>query len=283
MLDRRIFLTSTLTAMAVLPGTNSANAKVFVGIAKRKIGDIMVTALLDGVATFGTAGDTAINAHLIEIGNRKILVDGGMSSTYGTRNGNLLAAIKLAGVTPEEIDTLFCTHMHPDHVASFVTKYRGVEPTFSNAELVLHKNENTFWRHPPANVANFAPDALAVLSAYADRTRLVPDKVEIASGITVKYLPGHTPGHSGLIVSSGDETLLLWADLIVSGERQFADPEWNHTFDNDHSQATETRKSVLEMASREKLEIGGSHLNFPSFGRVEKLASGYKFHPWSIP
>ena len=93
------------------------------------------------------------------------------------------------------------------------------------------------------------------------------------------HLPGHTPGHSGLMLSSGDDTMLLWGDIVHVGPVQFARPEMTIPFDVDQPAAAEQRARVLDMVATDRLEVGGSHIDFPSFGFIETAGDGYAFVP----
>ena len=298
--------TATLYAFpaAAGPAGDKTQTQV-IGVNQRGVGDIKVTALLDGYiqiepsnltgsdeATIktlmskaflsGKSVDTSINAYVIEAGERVILVDGGAGDAFGPTGGKLGAALALAGYTPESIDGVFCTHLHPDHVALLTD---GEKARFGGATFYTHEAEAAFWSNNDnfagANeqVTNFRAMALRTLLAYRDATNLVKDGETIAPGVDIKHLPGHTPGHSGLLLSSGDASMLLWADIVHVGVMQFANPGWTIPFDADQPQAAKTRKALFDMVATDRLEVAGSHIDFPSFGHLEKAGQGYSFTP----
>src|SRR6056297_450553 len=136
-----------------------------------RIGDIDVTILTDGARSFeaalfpnadaahveallARAGEAEIrtncNAALLDDGRRKVLVDTGPRDLFGPTAGNLPAALNEAGVDPEEIDVLFVTHLHPDHIAGAVDAEGNA--VFPNAELVVMEDDRAFW----ADASNFA-------------------------------------------------------------------------------------------------------------------------------
>ena len=266
--------------------------------ATRKIGAAEVTILTDGGISFtadlfpGTdeahiralldkAGaqeiETNFNAVLIRNGGRVILADAGPRDLFGPTCGFLPAALKEAGVAPEEVDTLFATHLHPDHVAGMITA-EG-EAVFANATLVLPEAERIFWSDESKTtgdpLADWGQLARAVLAAYGDRLRPIGATDEIAPGLTAISLPGHTPGHSGWRLASGDAQLLHVGDIIHAPALQAADPEVGIAFDLDMDTARQTRKRLLdELASDGALFTGGQYLH-PAFHQVERSGQGY--------
>lgn len=302
MLDRRRFIALS-AAFSVLPLAGAGAATQVVGVYRRGVGDAVVTSLLDGYLeldpamltgsdeetnarllreAFLSAGpvNTAINAYAIETGDRTVVVDGGAGSAFGPTSGMMPTALEAAGVTPESVDVVVATHLHPDHIGVFA---REGAATFPNAELVLHPAEHAFWTDEanfagaPDMMRNFAAMARAAIAPYAERTRMLEDGATVAPGVEVMALPGHTPGHCGLMVTSGDAAVLLWGDIVHIGPIQFARPQVTIPFDVDQPMAAATRARVLDMAATDRLEIAGSHVDYPSFGHVERAGEGYRF------
>ncbi len=309
MVSRRALL-GTAAGFTLLPFAGlSANATTL-GIQRRAVGDIHITALLDGyfgldpAMLVGVDADaipalleqsflqvgpvnTAINAYVIEAGDRRILVDGGTGGVFGPTTGKLTEALAAADIDAATIDTVFCTHLHPDHIGALND---GDAPRFAAAELVAHEAEPAFWSDDSnfadagEEVQGYARAAQAALAAYADRTTLIQDKAEIAPGVTARHLPGHTPGHTGLLLSSNGETLLLWADIVHLGPIQFARPEVTIPFDVDQPAAAATRLALMDEVATDRVMIAGSHVVFPSFGHIERRANGgYAFAPARWP
>ncbi len=301
-LSRRTVIAGA-SATLTLFATGAGAATQVAGVYRRGVGDITLTALLDGHIDLdpamltgadaetnarllaeafldGPAVATSINAYLVETGDRRIMVDGGAAGAFGPTAGQLGRAVAAAGIDPASVDTLFTTHGHPDHVG---LHQQDGAATFANAELVMHEAEPAFW----ADDGNFAGADEQTLSfvriardafaAYGGRTTLIADGAEIAPGVTAMHLPGHTPGHTGLMLASGGEALLLWADLVHIGPVQFARPALTIPFDVDEAQAAETRARILDRVASDRLAIAGSHVDFPSIGHVERAGEGYRF------
>lgn len=266
--------------------------------ATRRIGDADVTVLTDGVFAFppdlfpGTPGDridslladagataieTNFNATLIRTGGRLVLADAGPRDLFGPTCGNLPAALSEAGVTPAQIDTLFATHLHPDHIAGMIAA--DCSAVFPNAELTVSATEHAFWSDPARTSEGALKDwgqlARAVLTAYANRLRLLHPQGEIAPGLTALPLPGHTPGHGGWRLSSGDAQLVHVGDIVHAPALQVADPDIAIAFDIDSDTARAQRKRLLDMIATDRLMFTGGHFLHPAFYGLERDGAGY--------
>ena len=60
-------------------------------------------------------------------------------------------------------------------------------------------------------------------------------------GVRSVPLPGHTPGHTGYMVTSGGESLFIWADVVHLPGIQFAEPKAGLSFDTNSAQAVASR------------------------------------------
>ena len=177
------------------------------GVHHRNVGDVLVTALNDGAfeASFEwlTNIDPAeppalhdasfraipphitINAFLLHLGERLVLVDSGCGGAMGPTLGRLGENLAAMGVAPEAIDTVLVTHLHPDHVGGLVDAEGNA--LLPNAELIVHEAEPPFWSddallaQASEQDRGFIQLARATLAAYRGRVRT------IASG---EVLPG---------------------------------------------------------------------------------------------
>jgi glyoxylase-like metal-dependent hydrolase (beta-lactamase superfamily II) len=270
-------------------------------IATRTIGSAEVTILTDGGIDFGpdlfpgTTPEhiadlltrqaahsiaTNFNAVLIRDGERVILADAGPRDLFGPTCGFLPDALTEAGAAPADVDTLFATHLHPDHIAGMITPEGAA--VFPNAELVVTRAEHAFWSDEaktaamPAPLPDWAALARAVLDAYGDRLRLIEAGGAIAAGLNALDLPGHTPGHTGWRLTSGEAQLIHGGDIIHAPALQAADPNIAIAFDLDMDTARETRKRLLDELATDGALFTGGHFLHPAFHHAVRDGAGYR-------
>jgi len=270
----------------------------------RQLGDIRVTALDDGfhdlpitvVVNIDDAGAAALaelssgkdllrpvfNAYLVETGGRQLLIDAGAGGHLGPNSGKMLENLAQAGVAPDDIGAIIITHCHPDHILGIVDE--NWNAVFPSAELVVPELDEQFWLHgDPSKIDNeyrrwVAGRAQKAVVPYSGRTRTISGG-EVAPGVTMVPLPGHTPGHSGYIVEGSGKKLFLWGDIVHFPTFQSARPDANLLFDVDPPLARETRKQTFERVIADGLEVGGGHLLAPGFARVERVGTVYRIVP----
>jgi glyoxylase-like metal-dependent hydrolase (beta-lactamase superfamily II) len=206
------------------------------------------------------------------LGNHKTA---GFDDWAGRDDGRFLAGLTAAGVTPAEIDVVFCTHLHVDHVGWNTRLENGQwVPTFPNARYLL----------PEADVEHYGKDAgetytesvLPVIAA--GQAELVRGSHEVADGITLFPTPGHTPGHSSVMIDSGGARAVITGDAIHS-TAQCAHPHWQFKFDTDGEAAVDSRRQLLEMAAERGPAVIGSHFTLPSLGRIEGTGGVFTWTP----
>jgi glyoxylase-like metal-dependent hydrolase (beta-lactamase superfamily II) len=228
--------------------------------------------------------DTSVNGYLINTGTKLILVDTGAASLFGPTLGNLLANLKAAGYQPEQVDEVYITHMHADHVGGLMA---GDKLAFPNAIVRADKRDADFWLSQenmdkaPADAKGFFQGAMASLNPYvkADRFKPFEGNTELAPGIKAVASHGHTAGHNTFIVESKGEKLVLWGDLMHVAAVQFENPAVTIDFDSDTKAAAAERKKAFADAAKQGYLVAGAHLSFPGIGRVRAEGKGYVWVP----
>ena len=209
---------------------------------------------------------------LINTGSELVLFDTGLGE-----NGSIKDAMASAGYTPDQVDIVVITHMHPDHVGGLMT---GDAVSFPNARYVTGATEYDFWTKEGAEGGAGQLVAKNV-KPLADKMTFVKDGESVVSGITAMEAFGHTPGHMVYMIESNGDQLVLTADLANHYVWSLAYPDWEVLFDMNKEAAAAQRKKVLGMLASDRIPFIGYHMPFPALGYVEARDSGFHYVPAS--
>jgi glyoxylase-like metal-dependent hydrolase (beta-lactamase superfamily II) len=102
---------------------------------------------------------------------------------------------------------------------------------------------------------------------------------EVLPGISATLLPGHTPGHTGWIVHSGNDAVMMWGDVVHMPAVQVPRPDAAMVFDVDPAMARATRARTFDRVAADRLRVAGAHMDFPGFGYIVRRGTGYHFEP----
>ena len=229
--------------------------------------------------------ETSDNAFLINTGSTLVLVDTGAGHLFGPTLGKFLSNLKAAGYTPEQVDEIYITHFHGDHIGGLSTD--DGKRVFPNATVRAQKHEADYWLSKenldkaPKDAKGGFQGAQAMLTPYvsAGKFKAFEGDVELVPGVHSHSGKGHTPGHSTYVVESKGQKLVLIGDEIHVGAVQFPHPELTIEFDSDQKTAAAERKQTFDAAVKEGSMIGAPHLQFPGLGHLRKEGKGYEFVP----
>ncbi len=203
---------------------------------------------------------------VVNTGADLILFDTGWNAADTT------SALTEAGYTPDQVDVVVLTHMHPDHIGGLMT---DGNPAYPNARYVTGAVEYDAWDMSGNKMFE------KQMRPLAEKTTFITGGDAIASGITGMDAFGHTPGHMTYMLESGGKQLLLGADFANHYVWSLAYPDWQVRFDKDKELAVKTRRRILDMLATDGVPMIGYHMPWPGIGYVETRDSGYRYVPHS--
>jgi glyoxylase-like metal-dependent hydrolase (beta-lactamase superfamily II) len=233
---------------------------------------------------------TSVNAYLVNTGSKLVMIDSGAGKLFGPTLGNLLASLRAAGYQPEQVDEIYITHMHGDHVGGLM---QGDQRAFPNAVVRADKRDADFWLSQanldaaPEGAKDFFRGAMASINPYIAAGKFQPfdGGGELVPGITAVSTYGHTPGHTMYLVQSKGEKMAVLGDLMHVASVQFVDPSVTIQFDSDSKQAAVQRKKVYADSAKQGIWLAVAHISFPGIGHIRSDGTGYVYYPinYSIP
>lgn len=286
------------------------------GFYRYRVGDFQVTAVTDGINTFplpdgfvanagrGEVGAALAAAHLdadrlaipytpvlVHTGRNLVLIDTGtgeanFAASKG-RAGQFRRNLAAAGLSADDIDVVVISHFHGDHVNGLLDA--AGKPAFPRAEVFVPEPEWAYWmddgqmsRAPEGRLKGLFTNSRRVFDALERKvTRYGWDR-EVVPGILAVGTPGHTPGHTSYVVTSGDSRLFIQSDVTNLPALFVRNPGWHAGFDQDGPMAEATRRRIYDMLAAERMPVQGFHYPFPALARVETTGSGYREipQPW---
>ena len=243
---------------------------------------------IEGALKRGFLGDiveTSHNSFLVNTGSKLVLIDAGAGSLLGPSAGQLLSNLRAAGYQPEQIDEIYVTHLHADHVGGLMT---GDQRTFPNAIVRVNERDTDYWlseanmQAAPADAKRFFQAATVSLTPYMRAGKLVvfEGDTDLVPGVRGQAAYGHTPGHTMYLVESKNQKLLLWGDIVHVAAVQFEHPSVTIGYDVDAPEAARQHLLQFAEAAQNGYLIGGAHISFPGIGHVRRDGEGtYTYVP----
>ena len=261
------------------------------------IGSYKVTLLSEGQRTSGTnvlVGATdemirqaipggnypsATNVFLVETADKVVLIDAGLGK-------KTIDNLELYGKKTTDVDAIFITHLHGDHIGSLVLD--NVK-SFPKATLYISKPEYDYYMNDetlnnlPENRRGGILNMRKLFDTYKNQLNIfMPGEMdnakELLPGLKGVAAYGHTPGHTGYLLESDDTKLFFWGDLTHAMAIQMPFPDVAMTYDSDTAKAVATRQKLLQYVSDNNIRIAGAHIQFPGIGFIKKNAlDGYNF------
>jgi glyoxylase-like metal-dependent hydrolase (beta-lactamase superfamily II) len=234
--------------------------------------------------------DFPIGGYLVRSRDRVVLIDTGFGPRTGTimQGGQLLKSLALLGVTPADVTDVLLTHLHTDHIG---WAWHHGQVTFPSATYRCHADDWSYFvggpgeslLEPAARPApGYADERIAwidILHGISDRLELWTTEGTIFDGIDLVMAPGHTPGSTVVVVSSGAERGIIVGDAVHC-PAQLTDTEWGVFGDVDPAAAAAARERLVRELEGTPHYIAGPHFPGMRFGRVLMSAGQRR---WRIP
>ncbi|WP_425917226.1 MBL fold metallo-hydrolase [Acinetobacter sp. TSRC1-2] len=289
-----------------------AHQKQVPGFYQHQLGNVQITALLDGTNYLSPAlfkgipaGEmtkilkkyyadqakgvqTSVNAFLVNTGSGLVLVDSGSSSCNGPNFGSVHKNLIAAGYKPEQVDTILLTHLHPDHVCGISNQ--GIA-SFPNATVYVADTEANYWLNPK-QVSKLPQDKQARFKQTVEKIQQAIDPYQAnkhfktfklsdkIKGFEVISTAGHTPGHMSFAFKSGQAEIVFIGDIVHSHSIQFDRPETAIDFDVNSKKAVQTRLAQFAHLARNGQTVAAPHLPFPGIGHIySKDGKSYEWIP----
>lgn len=269
---------------ALLDGTNYLPPSMFKGLSNAE-----KTEILKKYSAVNEKGiQTSINAFIINTGKQLIMFDSGAASCFGTHLGSIYSNLNASGYEPTQVNDIFLTHLHPDHVCGITNNGKANYP---NASLHIAKTEYDYWLSPDT-VKKLPKDKQAGFIATVEKIKVALEPYENAKKVkvfsdkalrfgTVEFKPsfGHTPGHYSFKLDADGQEVVFIGDIVHSHSLQFEKPETAIEFDIDPQAAVQTRLQYFAQYAKDGQLIAAPHLPFPGLGYIYKNGPSYQWMP----
>ncbi|MEI7926824.1 MAG: MBL fold metallo-hydrolase [Chloroflexota bacterium] len=227
----------------------------------------------------------ALNCVLLRSQGKNVLIETGVGGKPGDRevatpaeDGTLLTSLAALGVAPADIDVVVNTHLHFDHCGwnTVVDSSGGAErfvPTFPNATYVMSATEWDDANHPNERTRGtyFARN----LDPIVDHLDLVEGERKITDELTFVPAPGHTAGHSTVVIRSGQEWGVYLGDM-AQHRAQLERTAWVSSFDTLPLVSLDTKRRLMDECVEAGALIMYTHGAYPGVGRMTRTPEGFR-------
>ncbi|HEX4377116.1 MAG TPA: MBL fold metallo-hydrolase [Steroidobacteraceae bacterium] len=218
----------------------------------------------------------SIQPLLVHAGGRVLLFDTGAGSNFDKIAGRLPQSLAAAGEDAGSVTDIFISHAHGDHVGGLIDAKGNL--AFPNAAIHLSEAE---WKslsnlsEADANKVGISNVTALVAAIRPKVMTFKPGAVLLPDVVKAVDIKGHTPGHSGYLIGSGNNTLLFIGDALHNYVLSVRRPTWQITFDENKKVAEASRVALLARVAASGQRLYAGHFPFPGIGKIEHKKSGY--------
>lgn len=240
---------------------------------------------------------SSVHSWLVRTGQHTLLLDccagnhkeRPWSPRFNQLDTPYMERLRAAGVAPEDIDIVLCTHLHADHIGWNTVRRDGRwAPTFPNAHYLFSRIEADYWNAATNPAMQNDPRRMAYVDSVlpvveSGQAVMLEGNHALDDGVFIEPAPGHTPGH--VIVKldrrgsrpSGDEhgeRAIFCGDALHHPIQVYA-PHWAHIADEDAAQAKQTRIRILEQCVETGSLLFPTHFGAPHVVRIDQTNGGF--------
>ncbi|MBC7985038.1 MAG: MBL fold metallo-hydrolase [Candidatus Obscuribacterales bacterium] len=201
---------------------------------------------------------------IVKTTDKVLLFDTGSASLFGPENGKLPASLAAAGIDPGSVTDIFISHSHGDHIGGLVLNNALA---FSNAAIHMQTAE---W-----NSLKSQEQMASLVAVVGPKVVEFQPGADLVPGVKAVDIKGHTPGHSGYLITSGDQSLLYIGDTMHHFVISVQQPDWTIAFDGDAPTAQASRQQLIESSAANGQRIFAVHFPFPGLGKFAKQGDKY--------
>ncbi len=227
-------------------------------------------------------------AFLVRADGKTILIDTGWGPKHAPPGAaaspaRLPQEMAEVDATMDDVDVVVFTHLHADHVGWNLTygedEAAAPSPNFRNARYLVPADD---WAHYN-NIEQMHPNIREQALPLGDLDVLDTFEGEhlVSPSLQALPTPGHSPGHSSFVLSSGGERCFVLGDLahhpIIAAETH-----WVHRFDFDPERARAQRERVLGELDDTDTLVAAGHFPQPGFGRFVRVDGRREWRPIEI-
>lgn len=213
----------------------------------------------------------SIQPLLVKAKDHVLLFDTGAGSNFGAGAGHLAGALADAGIDPQTVTDIFISHVHGDHVGGLVNAQGSL--AFPNATIHLSNPEWKFLTGLTDEHAKMIglPGHVALVAAMTPKVADFKPDAEVVPGLVKAVeIKGHTPGHSGYLITAGSASLLYVGDSMHHFVISVQKPEWPIAYDGDATVGAASRAALIAQLAASQQRVYAVHFPFPGLGKFEK-------------
>ncbi len=232
--------------------------------------------------------ELGLNSILIKTAGSLILVETGIGTSLDKkfsdyysveRKPGLIPSLQRLGLRAEDIDVVIDTHLHFDHCGGNTIKNEKGEdvPAFPRAQYIIQKKEWEYGLRPSERDRQSYLKGTFFPLQKCGLLRLVDGDEEVAEGVSVVLVPGHTSGHQCVKVRSKNKVFFVLGDLVPTSAH--VGLSYIMSYDLFPLETLENKRRVFEQAIEEDWMLGFVHDPQHFFGKVKRIEDKYAFEP----